>query len=260
MGLSQENAKSVSTPHAAEEVNDETPLSQENAIMYRSAVARLNYLSQDRSDIQFATKELCRFMSNPKERDWCRLKRVIRYLKGHARVIINYEYQRRITSVDVWTDSNYAGCRVTRKSTSGGVVMLGKHMIKSWSITQSVISLSSGEAEYYAMVKGGTVGLGISAMLRELGIQVKLNIKTDASAALGIARRKGLGRIRQIDVSQLWIQDKVACGELSVTNIGTGENISDALTKHVNSSDMKWRMEKSYQEFKIHEYIPAAII
>ena len=138
--------------------------------------------------------------------------------------------------------------------------MLGKHMIKSWSVTQNVISLSSGEAEFYAMVKGGTVGLGISALLRELGVQFKLNIKIDASAALGIARRKGLGKVRQIDVSQLWIQDKVDCGEINVIKIGTGENIIDALTKYVNSSDMKWHMEESYQEFKIHGNIPAAII
>ena len=138
--------------------------------------------------------------------------------------------------------------------------MLGKHMIKSWSITQSVISLSSGEAEFYAMVKGGTVGLGISAMLRELRVQIKLNLKIDASATLGMARRKGLGKVRQIDVSQLWIQDKVACGEINLIKVGTGENISDALTKQVNSGDMKWHMEKSYQGFKIHENISAAII
>ena len=138
--------------------------------------------------------------------------------------------------------------------------MLGKHIIKSWSITQSVISLSSGEAEYYAMVKGGTAGLGISAMLRELGVQVKLNLKTDASAAMGIARRKGLGKVRQIDVSQLWIQDKVARGEISIVKVGMGENISDALATHVNPNDMKWHMERTQQELKDYEYVSAAII
>ena len=138
--------------------------------------------------------------------------------------------------------------------------MLGKHMIKSCSITQSVISLSSGEAEFYAMVKGGIVGLEISAMLRELGVQVKLNLKTDASAALGIARRKGLGKVRQLDVSQLWIEDKVACGEISVIKVGTGEHISDALTKHINSNDIGWHMEKTNQEFKNTERDSAAIV
>ena len=56
--------------------------------------------------------------------------------------------------VDVYVDSDYAGCPRTRKSTSGGCVMMGSHLIKSWSSTQNnVISLSSGEAELYSIVK-----------------------------------------------------------------------------------------------------------
>ena len=88
--------------------------------------------------------------------------------------------------------------------------MLGQHMIKSWSTTQSVIALSSGEAEYYSMVKGGSVGLGAQAMLREMGVELNLVIKCDASAAVGIVMRRGLGRFRHIDLSQLWIQENVA--------------------------------------------------
>ena len=59
----------------------------------------------------------------------------------------------------MWTDTDYAGCAKTRKSTSGGVIMIGGHMIKSWSSTQNVIALSSGEAEYYGLVKGAAQGL-----------------------------------------------------------------------------------------------------
>ena len=66
--------------------------------------------------------------------------------------------------------------------------MLGEHMIKSWSITQAVIALSSGEAEYYGMVRGGSVGHGIKATMEDLGTdKMKLRIMTDASAAKGQA-------------------------------------------------------------------------
>ena len=136
-------------------------LDDQRALRYRSCVARVNYLAQDRSDIQYAAKELCRFMSAPTELDWQRLIRMGRYLKGHPEVINMFKYQRTISDVQVWTDSDHAGCHRTRKSTSGGVIMLGQHMIKSWSSTQSVIALSSGEAEYYSMVKGGSIGLGV---------------------------------------------------------------------------------------------------
>ena len=69
-----------------------------------------------------------------------------------------YEYQEDPRKIVVWTDSDLAGCARTRKTTSGGVIMHGSHLVKSWSITQAVIALSSGEAEYYAMVKRGMHG------------------------------------------------------------------------------------------------------
>ena len=87
--------------------------------------------------------------------------------------------------------------------------MIGSHMLKSWSTTQSVIALSSGEAEYYSMVKGGSVGLGVQAMLQEIGIKLELVIKCDASAAVGIVMRRGLGKLRHIDLTQLWLQEKL---------------------------------------------------
>ena len=73
-------------------------------------------------------------------------------------------------------------------------------MIKTWSTTQSVIALSSGEAEYYGMVKGGSVALGIQSMMKDMGtdrdVRIGVKIHTDASAAKGIATRRGLGKVR----------------------------------------------------------------
>ena len=112
--------------------------------------------------------------------------------------------------------------------------MFGSHCVKSWSVTQSVISLSSGEAEYYAMVKGASVALGFRSMLGEVGVKIHIRLKCDASAAVGIVMRKGLGKIRHIEVTQLWLQEKVAEGLISVTKVGTKENVSDGLTKGVS--------------------------
>ena len=88
--------------------------------------------------------------------------------------------------------------------------MSGSHAVKSWSTTQQVIALSSGEAEYYSMVRGGSMGLGINAIAEDMGVSLRvIVVKTDASAAKGIASRRGLGKVRHIDVSQLWLQDRV---------------------------------------------------
>ena len=147
----------------------------------------------------------------------------------------------------IWIDTDYAGCKKTRKSTSGGVVMWGDHIIKSWSTTQSVIALSSGEAEYYGMVKGAPVGLGIQSVLRDFEINVKLTLKSDASAAIAIASRRGLGKVRHIEVCQLWLQEKVRSGEVKAVKVGTDENVADSLTKYVGSEILKKHMRETGQ-------------
>ena len=98
--------------------------------------------------------------------------------------------------------------------------MWGKHLIKSWISTQTVVALSSGEAEYYGMVKGASVALGLQAVLSDFDIQCSIALKSDASAAIAIASRRGLGKVRHIEVCQLWLQDKVRRGDIKVAKVG----------------------------------------
>ena len=168
----------------------EEPMEGRGATMYRALTARGLYLSQDRSDLGYAVKELSRNMSGPREVDAGRLKRLGRYLIGKERMVTGYKYQGIVNEVVVWTDSDHAGCGETRKSTSGGVMMLGKHMIKAWSKQQAVVAISSGEAEYYALVKGGSEGLGVKGIMKDMGYEVGIEMRTDASAAIGIVNRR----------------------------------------------------------------------
>ena len=132
LGL-EKDSKGVSTPGCKREwdPSEESELDPRDATIYRALAARGNYLSQDRSDIQFAVKEICRGMSNPTEGDWAALKRLGRYLVDKSRVIVKFPYQEVVKKMEVWVDTDYAGCKRTRKSTSGGVVMLGHHAKKS---------------------------------------------------------------------------------------------------------------------------------
>ena len=113
--------------------------------------------------------------------------------------------------------------------------MLDNHLIRSWSLTQSIIALSSGEAEYYSLVKGCSNGLGLRAMIMELGVELGLQVNTDASAAIGISKRTGFGKVRHIEVSQLWIQEKISKGLINVRKVRSEDNVSDALTKYVKT-------------------------
>jgi Fe2+ transport system protein FeoA len=85
--------------------------------------------------------------------------------------------------------------------------MISSHLIKSWSSTQTVIALSSGDAEYYGMVKAAAQGIGAKAMLLDFGIVINepIEVKSDASAAIGIAQRRGMGKVRHIETNQLWL-------------------------------------------------------
>ena len=89
-------------------------------------------------------------MSSPTELALRALKRLGRYVVGHRRLVYKYPWQT-VNRIDAYSDTDWSGCPKTRKSTSGGCVMLGKHLIKSWSSTQASVSLSSGEAEFYRL-------------------------------------------------------------------------------------------------------------
>ena len=70
---------------------------------------------------------------------------------------------------DIYSDSDHAGCRRTRGSTTGMVVMHGCHLIEASSSTQKVVSLSSGESEFYAALKASAEGLGLLSMMKDFG-------------------------------------------------------------------------------------------
>eukprot|EP00969_Alexandrium_andersonii_P160859 7108674-Alexandrium_andersonii.AAC.1 len=92
----------------------------------------------------------------------------------------------------------------TRRSTSGGAAVWGSRAIKHWSTTQKTIALSSGEAELAGIVKGAAEGMGLVSVAQDLGIGAKLQVRADSSAAIGICRRSGIGRVRHLAVGQFW--------------------------------------------------------
>ena len=88
-----EKSNSLSTPGVKDTKGSSVKLKSGDATTFRAVVARANYLAQDRSDIQFAIKELCRKMSDPEETDWIALNRLGSYLIGAPRVIVKFKYQ-----------------------------------------------------------------------------------------------------------------------------------------------------------------------
>ena len=91
------------------------------------------------------------------------------------------------------------------------------------------------------------MGLGFSAILKELGNDVKIRLKTDASAAIGIASRHGLGKVRHIEVTQLWLQQKVQDKHILLSKVDGKKNIADALTKYLTNDGITKHVEATMQ-------------
>ena len=109
----------------------------------------------------------------------------------------------------------------------------GTHCIRHWSSTQTTISLSSGEAELHGISPGMSHSLALRSLFKDLGTQVKLRVHTDATAAIGIARRLGIGKLRHLDCEDLWIQQKVRSKDITLLKVLGSENPADIFTKYV---------------------------
>ena len=136
-------------------------------------------------------------------------------------------------------DTDFAGCLFSPRSTSGGVALIGQCLIKHWSKTQTTISLSSGEAELQGIAYGSAQALGLQSLLLDLGWKLKIRVHSDATAAIGICRRKGIGKIRHLATTDLWIQDKVRSKVIELRKVLGVDNPADVLTKYVNRQTME---------------------
>ena len=111
--------------------------------------------------------------------------------------------------------------------------MHGSHLLHHWASSQQIIATSSAESELYALCRCAAQTLGAISMARDLGDHKNGNVSVDSSATLAIVHRKGLGKIRHLDVQYLWMQDCIRQKQILVEKVKGQENMADILTKHV---------------------------
>ena len=216
-----------------------TPMSDREATNFRSIIARGNYLALDRPDIQFTSRAISKGMSRPVTSDMQYLRHMGRYLKRMPELAYVYKWQRGLGDIVVQTDSDWAGDRADRNSVSGGAIYLGNMLLKTWSKEQKQKALSSGEAELYAANMGASEGLGIQSLAKDFGIQAKVRVEVDASAAVGIIQRRGLGKLRHVHTQDLWSQEAVRRGAFTIRRIDGSTNTSDIGTKPLGRALME---------------------
>ena len=150
-------------------------------------------------------------------------------------MILEFKFGDAAKCFEGYGDSDWAGCKSSLKSTSGGAVFLGTCLIKSWSTSQNTMAMSSGEAELYALTKFASQVTGMVSMASDFGQRLQGTVKSDSTAAIGIANRTGLGgRSRHVRVQYLWIQEAVQSKGLTLEKVNTKVNVADAMTKFIN--------------------------
>jgi hypothetical protein len=228
-------------PEPEDGTNEE--LTADEGKTFRGLAARLNYMAQDNLFLQYPAKEICKNMARPRQHDFYKVKRVVRFQKGLGAVSLMYVWQteEEAQHIVVYVDSDWAGCKVSRRSTSGGVLMVGKHVLRTWSSTQGTVATSSGEAELIAMFEGATRGCGLQAILSEMGLCPKLavlRICTDSSVAKSFVATRGVGKMRHLEVKLLWLQEQVRRQRLRVGKVKGTANVADALTKYHSAAKL----------------------
>ena len=158
-----------------------------------------------------------------------KLKRLARYLLRYKRGVLRYRARPEESGahVDVSSDSDWAGCQRTRSSASCGVMVVAG----GFSSTQATVAQSSGEAELYAATKGAAEGLGVASSMRDLGWTAWMRLRVGSAAAKSMASRTGLGRVRNLDVRHLWLQEAVRRRRLTIHKVRGDGNPADWLTK-----------------------------
>eukprot|EP00971_Amphidinium_carterae_P233502 4634054-Amphidinium_carterae.3 len=213
------------------------PLDKEHHSMYRTAVGQLLWVSQLRADIAFAVKELSRSLQPPDNEDGA-----IHYkltLAPKATYNAKNEIQVDIESLP---DSDWAGCNTTRKGTSGTITACWGTSLLHISRTQSTISLSSAEAELYAMGQATIEAQHIKQVIEAMAIpnsssHVTMSMNTDSSAGKALASRLGLyKKTKHVHLRYLYMQDIIQCGEMTISKTPTTDNPADILTKHLPST------------------------
>ena len=115
---------------------------------------------------------------------------------------------------------------------------MGTGVVKTYSRGRAVISLSSGDSEYYSLVSVASEALGHQSVLGDMGISAGCKIHMDATAGTSLGSRRGFGKAKHISTIFLWVQDYVSTGKLRLSKKHTSEMLADVLTKPVCESVM----------------------
>ncbi|WVZ97689.1 LOW QUALITY PROTEIN: hypothetical protein U9M48_043203 [Paspalum notatum var. saurae] len=225
------DCKPISTPMSTNEHLDTDvdgkPIDQSN---YRSMIGLLLYLTASRPDIMFSVCLCARFQAAPKESHLTVVKRILWYLKHTPSIGLWYPEGAKTLG---YSDSDFAGYRVDRKSTSGGCNLLGRSLVSWSSKKQNCVALSTAEAKYIAVGACCAQILYMKQSLLDFGVVcVSVPLLCDNESAAKIAKNPFQhSRTKHIDIHHHFLRDHEAKGDITITGVRSEEQLADIFTK-----------------------------
>ncbi|XP_050215239.1 secreted RxLR effector protein 161-like [Mercurialis annua] len=204
-------------------------------------IGSLLYLTASRPDIMFSVCLCARFQSCPKESHYFHVKRIFKYLMGTQHLGLWYPRNNSFDLVS-YSDADYAGSVIDRKSTSGTCQFLGNCLVSWHSKKQVSVALSTAEAEYVAAGSCCTQVLWIRQHLKDYGIVVDhIPLKCDNTSAINLSKNPiQHSRSKHIDIRHHFMRDHVQLGDVVLEFIDTNNQLADIFTKPLNEERMSF--------------------
>jgi hypothetical protein len=233
-----ENAKHAKTPMASSghlDLNEEGKTVDQK--LYRSIIGSLLYLCASRPDIMLSVCMCARFQANPKECHLVAVKKILRYLV-HTQNLGLWYPKGSFFDLFGYSNSDYAGCKVDRKSTSGTCQFLGRSLVSWSSKKQNYVALSTVEAEYIAVGACCAQLLWMKQTLKDFGCDFKrIPLLCDNESAIKLANNPVQhSRTKHIDIRNHFLRDHEAKGDIELCHVNTKNQLADIFTKPLDET------------------------
>jgi hypothetical protein len=207
--------------------------------LYRSMIGSLMYLTASRHDIMFAVCACARFQVCPKESHLNAVKRIFRYLRHQPKLGLWYPKDSPFDLVS-YSDSDYAGASLDRKSTTGGCQFLGSRLVSWQCKKQTVVANSTTEAEYVAASSCCGQVLWMQNQLLDYGYNfMNTKIHIDNNSTLCIIKNPVFhSKTKHIEIRHHFIRDCYENKLIQIVKVHTDNNVADLLTKHFDVGEV----------------------
>jgi len=212
---------------------------------YRKVIGSLNHLvTYTRPDLAYSISCLSRHLQNPSKDHETAAKRVLRYLNGTLQYGITFQHCSTEPTAFGYSDSDWAGDAGTRKSTTGYAFFVVGGLVSWKSKLQSIVTLSSTEAEYAALAEALREASRLRGLLTELGFDKSalepLLILEDNQSTIHLAtNHANSNRTKHVDVRNHYCRQEHNSGHVNIQYVPTDLQVADGLTKPLKS--IKWQ-------------------